>query len=493
MPENYYIAIDLGAESGRVIVGILANNKLEMNEIHRFPSKQFTKNNTVYWDIEFIFDEIKTGIVKASELGFNKPKGIGVDSWGVDYGLLDKNDQLIEPPITYRDKRFDGIMDKVFEIIAKENIYKIAGIQFLQFNSIFQLYASWKTDPSVLVKAESFLMIPDLINFFLTGQKYNEYTNASTTSLMDAKSKLLSEELYNKLNIPYKINQRIVFPSEKIGRMKNSLIQELKIYDTNVIAVGSHDTASAIAAVPAEGDNWAYLSSGTWSLLGIEVKTPILTDNAQKYSFTNEGGVENKICFLKNIIGLWVLQRSRLSWSNSHEKLSYSEITDRAESAEPFQGYFNPDCERFFNPQDMIKELLDYFEETAQSISNEIGSIGRMILENLAFKISYYLKELQEFKEESIEVLHIVGGGSKNQLLNQFISNACNVKVIAGPDEGTAAGNIMVQALSSGDVNSLKEIRRYIRNSFAIHEYEPRDHDLWTYNYQKFLYSSKLE
>lgn len=492
MPENYYIAIDLGAESGRVIVGILANSKLEMIEIHRFPSKQFTKKNTVYWDIEFIFDEIKLGIIKASELGFNKPKGIGVDSWGVDYGLLDKNDQLIEPPITYRDKRFDGIMDEVFEIISKENIYKIAGIQFLQFNSIFQLYASRKNDPSVLAKAESFLMIPDLINFFLTTQKYNEYTNSTTTSLMEAKSKTISEALYNKLNIPIQINEEIILPSEKIGRIKSSLIKELKIYDTDVIAVGSHDTASAIAAVPADGDNWAYLSSGTWSLLGIEVKTPILTDSAQKYSFTNEGGVENKICFLKNIIGLWVLQRSRLSWSKTHEKLSYSEITDLAESAEPFQGYFDPDSDRFFNPKDMIQELLDYFKDTGQTISHDIGSIGRMILENLAFKISDHLKELQEFKEESIEVLHVVGGGSKNQLLNQFISNACNVKVIAGPDEGTAAGNIMVQALSSGDVNSLKEIRRYIRNSFTIHEYEPRDHDLWTNYYKKFLFVSKL-
>jgi len=485
--NNYYIAVDLGAESGRVMVGILEEEKLKMKEIHRFPTKQITENDTIHWDIYFIVSQIKEGIKKASAQGYNQPKGIGVDSWGVDFGLLDENDELIELPVAYRDKRTDGMMEKVFEIIPKENIYKIAGIQFLKFNSIFQLYSLVYYKPEVLEKAKSFLMMPDLVNFFLTGVKHNEYTDTTTTSLMNAQKRELEKMFFDKLNIPFGIMQKIVQPGTKIGEIKTELLSELDLQSTNVFAVGSHDTASAIAAVPAQGNNWAYLSSGTWSLLGIEVSDPILTEQALKYGFTNEGGIEKTIRFLKNIMGLWILQRFRHSWSERGEELNYYEITELARKAEPFQAYFNTDDERYFNPKDMLTELENYFTETNQIVPNGIGEMSRVILENLAFKIAYYLKQISQFKSESIEVLHIVGGGSKNVLLNQFISNVCNVKVIAGPDEGTAAGNIMTQAMANGDIKSLSEIREYIRNSYPIKEYIPQDIDIWKENYKKYI------
>ena len=491
--NKYYIAIDLGAESGRVIVGNLDNNKLTLEEIHRFPTKQITENDTIYWDINFIYTQIKKGIKKSSSLGYNSPNGIGIDSWAVDFGLLDKNDELIELPIAYRDKRTDGMMEEVFKKIPRNKLYSIAGIQFLKLNTIFQLYSLVLNHPEVLKKTKSLLMIPDLLNFFLTGKKFNEYTNATTTSMLNANSKEISKEIFEKLNIPSDIIQNIISPISKIGTVKSKIANELGIGITDVIAVGSHDTASAIAAVPADGNNWAYLSSGTWSLLGIEVAEPILSDKALEYSFTNEGGIENTIRFLKNIMGLWILQRSRISWLKNHKDLDYTKITQLAEKEDPFQAYFDPDDERYFNPEDMITEIENYLLESKQVIPKGIGAMGRVIFENLSFKVAYYLRQISSFKDEPIETLHIVGGGSKNKLLNQFISNACNIKVIAGPDEGTAAGNIMAQALYRGDVRSLSEIREYIRNSYNIKEYYPQNIEAWELNYNRFLEKCNLK
>ena len=485
--NNYYIAIDLGAESGRVIVGTLKNQKLSMKEIHRFPTKQIVENDTIYWDINFIYSEILNGIKRAAAVGYNEPKGIGIDSWAVDFGLLDENDDLIELPIAYRDKRTDGMMERVFEVISKKEFYKSAGIQFLKFNSIFQLYSLVKNRSEILDKTKSFLMIPDLLNFFLTGNKFNEYTNATSTSMLDANRKDFAEELIEKLGIPSKIMQKIVSPASQIGSVEKEIAKKLGINNTNVIAVGSHDTASAIVAIPVEESNWAYLSSGTWSLLGIEIDDPILTKKAQEYSFTNEGGVDNTIRFLKNIMGLWILQRTRMSWSKNNEDVDYKTIANLAEKEKPFQAFINPDDERFFNPHDMIAEINKYLLETNQQVVNGIGALARIILENLAFKVAYYFKQLSSFTHEPIEVLHIVGGGSQNELLNQFIANACNVKVVSGPTEGTAAGNIMTQALANGDVNSLTEIRKYICNSYDIAEYKPEEQKEWEDNYEIFL------
>ena len=491
--NNYYIAIDLGAESGRVIVGTLKDQKLSMKEIHRFPTKQIVEDETIYWDINFIYSEILKGIKNASALGYNEPIGIGIDSWAVDFGLLDDKDELIELPIAYRDKRTDGMMERVFEVISKNEIYNSTGIQFLKFNSIFQFYSLVKNRPEILGSAKSFLMIPDLLNFFLTGNKFNEYTNATTTSMLAAIEKEISKEIIEKLGIPSKLMQKIIFPASKIGKVKKEIAKGLGINSADVIAVGSHDTASAIVAIPVVESNWAYLSSGTWSLLGIEVKEPILTEKAQEYSFTNEGGVDNTIRFLKNIMGLWILQGSRLSWSKENEDLDYSTITNLAEKEKPFQAFINPDDERFFNPNDMIAEIEKYLSETNQQIVNGIGALARVILESLAFKVAYYFQQLSSFMNEPIEVLHIVGGGSQNKLLNQFIANACNVKVVSGPTEGTAAGNIMTQALANSDVKTLSEIRQYIRNSYDIIDYFPQNRKEWKTNYKRFLDKCSLQ
>jgi rhamnulokinase len=325
------------------------------------------------------------------------------------------------------------------------------------------------------------------LNFFLTGRKYNEYTNATTTSMLDANKKEVSKEIIEQLEIPSELMQKIIYPASKIGTIKEDIAKKLGIKSTDVIAVGSHDTASAIVAIPVVESNWAYLSSGTWSLLGIEINKPILTDKAREYSFTNEGGVDNTIRFLKNIMGLWILQGARLSWSKKEKELDYSIITKLAEKEKPFQGFINPDDERFFNPKDMVTEIKDYLFGTNQKVVTGIGPLGRVILESLAFKVAYYFKQLNSFVDEPIKVLHIVGGGSQNELLNQFIANACNVKVVSGPSEGTAAGNIMTQALSNGDVKTLSEIRKYIRNSYDIVEFKPEDQKEWSESYDIFL------
>lgn len=489
MLENnkYYIAIDLGAESGRVIVGILSNKKIVLEEIHRFPTKQIFENDTIFWDIEFIYLQIKEGIKKASAMGYNNPKGIGIDSWGVDFGLLDEKGELIENPIAYRDKRTDGMMEKVFDIIPRSNIYKTSGIQFLKFNTIFQLFSLVQNRPEIISRAKTLLMIPDLLNYLLTGKAINEYTNATTTSLINAEKKVMESEIFNKLDIPISIMKNIVLPTSKVGNLKKEISNELGIKNSKVIAVGSHDTASAIVAVPAKGKNWAYLSSGTWSLLGLEIDKPILTEKALEYSFTNEGGVNGTIRFLKNIMGLWILQRSRLIWSTEHENLNYETIIELAEKEKPFLAFFNPDDERFFNPDNMLTELENYFNETKQIAPNGVGAMGRVILENLAFKTYYYLNQIRNFSDEPIEVLHIVGGGSQNKLLNQFIANACNIEVIAGPVEATAVGNIMTQALATEDVKSLSEIRECIRNSYIIEKYKPQAQTEWIKNYKLFL------
>lgn len=471
---NYYIAIDLGAESGRIIVGIFDGSKISTEEIHRFPTKQFVKNGTVYWDIEFIFTEIVNGLIKAAAKGYDEPRGIGVDSWGVDFGLLDKYGKLLENPVAYRDKRTEGIPEKVFNLISQKEIYEITGIQLLQFNTIYQLYSLVLKRTELLKKAKTFLMIPDLINYFLTGDIFNEYTNATTTSLLNARTKKYEVSLMQKLSIPAEIMQEIVPPGTRIGEVKKEILEKTGLKKATVFAVGSHDTASAIAAVPAKGENWAYLSSGTWSLLGIELTSPILNERALKFSFTNEGGVDNTIRFLKNIMGLWILQKAKQSLEKKYGALDYSELVQLAEKAEPFQAYFDPDDKRFFNPDDMLTELITYFRETGQKIPESKGGVVRSIFESLAFKTAYYLKQIEAIKGKKIKTLYVVGGGVRNRLLNQLISNVCGVKVILGPVEGTATGNIMTQVFATGEVSSLAEIRDIINFSFEIKSLEPQ-------------------
>lgn len=484
--EKRYIAIDLGAESGRVILGAVSSDKLDMQEIHRFDNGPMKEDGSLRWDFNGLFSEIKTGIAEAVRQSKGQISGIGVDSWGVDYGLLDENEQLIESPYHYRDSRTDGMMEKAFELMDKRSIYEKSGLQFMQFNTVYQLLAAHLGSSQALARARKLLFIADLVSYYLCGRAYAEYTLASTSQLMDMKKGQWSKEIFDKLGLPMDIMPEVVQPGTIVGRLKQQICEELGCGPIDIIAAGSHDTASAVAAVPTTGGRWAYLSSGTWSLLGIETSEAIINERSFDFPFTNEGGVKNTIRFLKNIMGLWLLQECRRQWQRQGLELSYAELTAMAEKAEPFVGYLNPDRDEFISPGNMPEKINGYLEQTGQKRLDDKGQISRLILESLAFKYRFVAEAIEEITSETIEVLHIVGGGSRNELLCQFAADATGKKVMAGPVEATAIGNIMMQAIATGQINSLGQGRELVRKSFGVKEYKPEETAAWSKEYEKF-------
>lgn len=477
-----FAAFDLGAESGRAMVGTFKNDKLSLQELHRFPNKQINIDGHFHWDVPYLFNEIKTGLAKISKAGLGV-LGIGIDTWGVDFGLLDAQDKLIENPFTYRDPRTNGVMEKVFQKISKRDLYERTGIQFSQINSIYQLYSMLGSN--VLEKAHKLLFMPDLFNFMLTGEKFSEYTIASTSQMLNAKKRTWDMELLDILGLPKEIMATIIKPGEIIGELTYEVRQMIDMIYVDVIAVGAHDTASAVAAVPMHGDNTAYLSSGTWSLLGIESPEPLITDKSFEYSFTNEGGVNNDYRFLKNVTGLWLLQQARKQWSKQGTTYEYAELTQMAEKAEPFYAIINPDDLSFLNPPDMLKAIADFCSKTGQQIPQSPAQFTRIILESLALKYRFIVEKINEITGNQIEVLHIVGGGSLNSLLNQFTADALNIPVIAGPVEATALGNILVQLIAKGAINNLDEGRRLVKESFEQKEFMPKNKGAWDEAYAK--------
>jgi rhamnulokinase len=472
-----FIAVDLGAGSGRVIVGILENEKINIEEIHRFPNKQISKKGSLFWNIPDLFKEIKTGFSLAVRRGHKNIESIGIDTWGVDFGFIGNNDQLLELPYTYRDSRTDGIPDKVFDKISPEDIYNKTGIQFMQINSLYQLYSIKLSNESLLNEAVKLLFIPDLFNFFLTGEKKSEYTIASTSQFLNAETKQFDLDIFSSLGLPINIMAPIVQPGNVIGKLLPDIAAETGLKVIDVIAVGCHDTASAVAAVPGHGDDWAYLSSGTWSLLGLENDKPLI--NYEFKDFTNEGGVNGKIRYLQNISGLWFLQQIKKSWENTGEHFSYEEITKLAEKSEPFISLINPDDNLFVNPGDMAEAINEYCTKTKQRIPGTKGEYARSIFESLALRYKTVLEKIEKVSKKKINKLHIVGGGSQNTLLNQLAADATGKQVIAGPVEATALGNIAVQAVSKGKIDSYEKAREIISDSFPVKIFEPEDHDKW--------------
>jgi rhamnulokinase len=481
-----YIAVDLGAESGRVMLGSVSSDKLTLEEVHRFSNGPVEEAGTLRWDFEGLLEEIKTGIGKAVKQARGDISGIGVDSWGVDFGLLDADGKLIERPYHYRDSRTNEMMDKAFELMGKREIYENTGIQFMQLNSLYQVLAMRLANQEAMAKTKQLIFIGDLFSYFLCGKAFGEYSLASTSQMMDMKTGQWSKAIFDKLSLPMEIMPDIVETGTVVGQLTEPIAKELRCGRIAVIATASHDTASAVAAVPAEENSkWAYLSSGTWSLMGVEVPHAIVNDKTFQYEFTNEGGVDNTIRLLKNIMGLWLVQECRRQWQREGVEMSYPEMTEMAQKAEPFARHIEVDNSGFLAPGDMPERINSYLAETGQKTIDDKGQMVRVILESLALKYRVIMERIEDVTGQKIDCLHIVGGGIQNELLCQFTANAIGKKVVAGPIEATASGNLLIQAKAAGQIKNLAELRKIVRNSFELKEYQPQEASLWDEQYKK--------
>ncbi len=482
-----YIAVDLGAESGRVMIGSVSAQKLILEEIHRFGNGPIEEDGALKWDFEKLMREIKVGISKSAKAARTQVWGIGVDSWGVDFGLLDGDGELVENPYHYRDSQTNGMQDKAFELMPKRDIYDNSGVQFMQLNSLYQLLAMRLANSIALAKAKDLVFIGDLVSYYLSGKIFAEYTLGSTSQFMDMRTGQWSKAIMDGLSLPTGILPKVVAPGTVVGQLSAKVGQELGCGPIPVIAIGAHDTASAVAAVPASEGNWAYLSSGTWSLMGVEVPEAIVSDKTYRYEFTNEGGVENTIRLLKNIMGLWLMQECRRQWQREGTELSYDELEAMAEQAEPFACHLNVDESAFLAPGDMPKRIYEYLERTGQKTTDDKGQMIRIILESLALRYRAVMEYIEDAAGQTVDVLHIVGGGIQNELLCQFTANALGKKVITGPIEATASGNILMQAIATGQIKTLSETREIVRKSFELKEYDPQDTAAWEEQYERIM------
>jgi rhamnulokinase len=466
-----YLAFDFGAESGRALVGTLVRRKLAVEEIHRFPNTPVRVLGALYWDTLRLWHEIQHGIgvaVRDRKLTLN---GIGIDTWGVDYGLVGSDGQLVENPRHYRDARNNGVMERLFAVVPRDEVFHNTGIQFMQINTLFQLYAAKITGAPGLGVAKSLLNMPDLFNYWLTGIARSETTIASTTQFLDPARMAWSTEFLDRLGLPTAILAQLIQPGTLLGNM-------LDAPHTPVYATAGHDTAAAVAAVPAaDGNNWCYISSGTWSLMGLELDAPIINAKSLSANYTNEVGVSGKIRFLKNIAGLWLLQECRRAWTQEGSEYSYDQLAQMAADARPFTAILDPDA--FLEPGHMPAKITAHCRTTGFGEPRTHGEFARTILEGLALRYRDVLENLEALSGRRIEVIHIVGGGSRNTLLNQFVADCTGRRVIAGPSEATAIGNILVQAMGAGELKDLAEVRSVVRSSFEPVTIDPRPGGKW--------------
>lgn len=481
------LAFDYGASSGRAILGEFKNNKLTLQEIHRFSNDPVMVQGTLYWDILRLFFELKQGLLAAQKAGHADVTSIGIDTWGVDFGLIDKNGALVGNPVHYRDGRTNGIMEELFKEVPKAEVYQRTGLQFLQFNTLYQLYYLVKNKPELLNQADTILFIPDLLAFFLTGNKICEATIASTSQMINPKTRTFDAELLAKIGIPISKLPQITQPGTAAGKLSEEIIAELGLaYNPTLISVAQHDTASAVMAVPAEEENFAYLSSGTWSLLGAETKTPYINETTYKLDFTNEGGYNNTTRLLKNIMGLWILQECKRQWEKEGKEYSFSQLCEIAMEAKPFQCLINPDDALFMPPFGMVDRIKSYCQNTGQYVPQTDGEVVRCIFESLALTYKKAITRLESILGYPLPVLHIVGGGSQNTTLCQFTANAIAKPVVAGPVEATAIGNIVCQLIALGEIKDLSQARQIIAESFPTKTYQPENIAPWEEAYVKF-------
>lgn len=473
------LAIDLGASNGRAILGILEDEKLTIQEVHRFSNDPVMVNGNLYWDILRLFHEIKQGILNCVRLGHRDIQSIAVDTWGVDFGLLDSKDNLLGNPYHYRDKRTGGMMEKLQKLISKEELYNITGIEFMWFNTILQLYSMKRENSSLLKEAKTLLLTPDLLNYFLSGVKTTEYSIASTTQLLDAYTKCWSDKVIDQLDLPREIFTDIIPSGTIIGELTEELSTELGIQNLRVIAVAGHDTQSAIAAVPTEDEDFAYISCGTWSLMGFESNQPIINEKSMDLSVTNEGGVGGKITVLKNIMGLWLIQECKRYWDNEGQGCTFAELDEKVIHAKPFISFVDPDDVSFIAPGNMPERIREYCRKTGQPVPETKGEVVRCITQSLALKYRLTVEKLEDLLGKKLPVIHMVGGGIKDKLLCRFTAEATGRSVIAGPIEASSIGNILVQAMALGKIKDLKQIRNIVKASFPIVTYTPTEKELW--------------
>jgi rhamnulokinase len=483
--ERKLLAIDLGASSGRGILGLFDGTHVRLEIIHRFHNGPVQLLNQIVWDAPGLFREILQSIHKAGA-GFGGVDSVGVDTWGVDFGLLGTDGGLLGLPRHYRDPHTETAMDLAFRTLPRDEIYRRTGLQFQRFNTLYQLLAMQRDRSLLLTSAEQLLMMPDLFHYWLSGVKTNELTNASTTQLLNARTRSWDHELAAQFGFPPRWLGTLVQPGTVLGPLRQQIATDTGVKPVPVIAPATHDTASAVAAVTAIGDNWAYLSSGTWSLLGVELAEPIINDASLAANFTNEAGVGQSVRFLKNIMGLWLEQECQHSFARAGRAYSHEELATLADQAQPFHCLVDPDDPSFLLPPDMPEAIKAYCRRTNQPAPERPGAFIRCCLDSLALKYRYVLEQLEMLTGRRIKVLHVVGGGSQNALLNQFTADAINRPVLAGPVEATALGNVMVQALGLGIVNSLAQIREVVRQSVAVTTYEPNEPARWDEPYERF-------
>lgn len=479
------LAFDFGASSGRAIIGCFDGDKITLEEVHRFSNDPVSVGGTVYWDVLRLFYEIKQGIIKAKIAGgFDS---IGIDTWGVDFGLIDSEGKLMENPVHYRDARTAGLVDEAFKTMPKEKLYGITGIQFMELNTLFQLIALKKYRPWMLERADKMLFMPDLFGYMLTGKMCAEYSIASTSQLIDLDKRTWSKEILDAFGIKESVFAPLVQPGTVLGELSKEICEECGVDPVPVISVCGHDTQSAITSVPCEDGDFAFLSSGTWSLFGTELDKPIVNETSMNINITNEGGFDGSTGFLKNIIGLWLIQESRRQWKREGKEYSYADLEKLALAAEPFKCFIDPDAPEFVPHGNIPERVREFCRKTGQYVPETVGEIMRCIYESLAMKYRLTFEKLRECTERDYPVIHVIGGGTKDGLLCQMTANSCDRTVKAGPIEATVMGNVAVQLMSDGSVKNIGQARKIVAESSELKTFEPKDTDKWAEAYEDFL------
>ena len=479
------LAFDFGASSGRAIIGCFDGDKITLEEVHRFSNDPVSVGGTVYWDVLRLFYEIKQGIIKAKIAGgFDS---IGIDTWGVDFGLIDSEGKLMENPVHYRDARTVGLVDEAFKTMPKEKLYGITGIQFMELNTLFQLISLKKYRPWMLERADKMLFMPDLFGYMLTGKMCAEYSIASTSQLIDLDKRTWSKEILDAFGIKESVFAPLVQPGTVLGELSKEVCEECGVDPVPVISVCGHDTQSAITSVPCEDGDFAFLSSGTWSLFGTELDKPIVNETSMNINITNEGGFDGSTGFLKNIIGLWLIQESRRQWKREGKEYSYADLEKLALAAEPFKCFIDPDAPEFVPHGNIPERVREFCRKTGQYVPETVGEIMRCIYESLAMKYRLTFEKLRECTERDYPVIHVIGGGTKDGLLCQMTANSCDRTVKAGPIEATVMGNVAVQLMSDGSVENIGQARKIVADSSELKTFEPKDTDKWAGAYEGFL------
>lgn len=483
------LAFDFGASSGRAIIGSFDGEKITLKEVHRFTNDPVDLGGTLYWDVLRLFYEIKQGIVKAKIAGgFDS---IGIDTWGVDFGLIDKNGRLLENPVHYRDKRTSGLVEESFKSVPRQKMYDITGIQFMELNTLFQLISLKKQRPEMLERADKMLFMPDLFAYFLTGKMCSEYSIASTSQLIDINTRSWSKELLDAFGIKESLFAPLTEPGTQLGNLSKEICEECGVESVPVISVCGHDTQSAITAVPCESGDFAFLSSGTWSLFGTELQKPIVNETSLKINITNEGGFGGTTGFLKNIIGLWLIQESRRQWQREGKDYSYADLEKLALSEEPFKCFIDPDAPEFVPQGNIPERVREFCRKTGQYVPESVGEIMRCIYESLAMKYRMTFEKLCECTGKDYPVIHVIGGGTKDGLLCRMTASSCGKTVKAGPIEATVMGNVAVQLMSDGTIGSISEARKAVAASESLKTYEPENTDEWIKAYKSFVKIAK--